>query len=74
MPFNRNEYEYIRYRMNNACKQYLITHGLLHGKLSQEEMQEKIKEYKTEYALRKKRLAEKKAYQEALRRHKFIYG
>ncbi len=74
MTFNRNEYAYINYHMNCACKQYFITHGLLYGKLSNEEIQEKIKEYKNEYILKKKRLAEKKAIKEAKQRHEFIYS
>lgn len=74
MTFNRNEYGYINYHINRACQQYLIKHGLLHAGLTQEEMQENIKKYKIEYALRKKRLTEKKAKEEAKRRHQFIYG
>lgn len=71
--------EYMRIYMNNrnintACKQYLITNGLLHVGLLQEEIQEKIKQYKIRYTLKKQRLAEKKAIVEAKRRHEFIYG
>lgn len=74
-----NEYMFLRYHINNekltkACQQHIVHNKLLHQGLSHEEIQEKVKEYKMQYALKKKRLVEKKAIEEAKRRHKFIYG